>query len=98
MSSSVTGRWSSGSITWLRASRTASRLGISRESTEGLSGELREGLCGRCQRARVLEHRREEIAVLRAPFQRDLHREVARLDSLAQLVPVERRRDGRAAL
>src|SRR4051794_470469 len=187
MSSSVTGRCSSGSMTRLRASKTASRVGISqarvpkrprykparatrlalterrvpvpqlepvvedveierlaigvhgrprsrrsarralldcggasssepREVEQRICGEdvlevkqpgyapdssgskLRERACGRRERARIFQHRREEIAVRAAALERDLHREVARNDSVPEFLPPKRRRHGRAGL
>src|SRR5512132_3211136 len=92
MSSSVTGRCSSGSMTRPRASRTTSRLGISRISLAPRQ---------RAQRARAAAAPPapcEEVAVLRATVEHDAHRELARLDALAQLIPAERRREGRARL
>ena len=71
----------------LSASRSRRRPVPATRGGPFLCGELGERpRCGR-ERARILEHRREEVAVLRNALERDLHREVARLECRAAARP-----------
>ena len=52
----------------------------------------------RPERLAAAQHRLVQVAVLLDALERDRHREVARADRVGQLLPAERRRDGRAGL